>query len=339
MLVEFRVKNFGCLRDEQVLSLVPASDDQSLWDNNTFDTGVRTVPRLLRTAVLYGPNAGGKSTVLRALRTMLDMVVLSAGIETNRLPFPAPFLLDDVSLNAPTAFEISFLQEGRRYQYGFSCQGRRILEEYLFEYKSDRPTTLFNRHYDKENDKDVYAFGKSLRGPKRVWQDATQGSALFLSRAAQLNSEQLSPLWRKTFRSSRVYDKFSILSPNLFIEQILGNAKLKENICNFIRSVDIDIKDLEIKKNYIDKTYVLSFTHSTRHGDITLPSWAESDGTMRLLSCLAPLLQALGQGGILAIDELHASLHPLIVRRIVDLFHSPKSNPHGAQLIFTTQDP
>ena len=91
MLVEFRVKNFGCLRDEQVLSLVPASDDQSLWENNTFDTGVRTVPRLLRTAVLYGPNAGGKSTVLRALQTMLDMVVLSAGIETNSPPFLFPF--------------------------------------------------------------------------------------------------------------------------------------------------------------------------------------------------------------------------------------------------------
>ena len=58
MLIEFRVKNFGCLRDEQVLSLVPASDDKTLLENNTFETGVPFVPRLLRTAVIYGPNAG-----------------------------------------------------------------------------------------------------------------------------------------------------------------------------------------------------------------------------------------------------------------------------------------
>lgn len=197
MLIEFRVKNFGCLRDEQVLSLVPASDDQTLLENNTFDTGVPTVPRLLRTAVIYGPNAGGKSTVLRAFQTMLDMVILSAGIETNRNIFPVPFLLNDVSLKDPTAFEVNFLHEGRRYQYGFSCQEKRILEEYLFEYNSSRPTTLFNRYYDKEKNKDIYSFSKSLRGPKHLWRDATQESVLFLSRAAQLNSEQLSPLLKK----------------------------------------------------------------------------------------------------------------------------------------------
>lgn len=55
MLIEFRVKNYGCLRDEQALSFVPASNDPTLLESNTFETGVPSVPRLLRTAVLYGP--------------------------------------------------------------------------------------------------------------------------------------------------------------------------------------------------------------------------------------------------------------------------------------------
>ena len=347
MLIEFRVKNFGCLRDEQVLSLVPASDDQTLLENNTFDTGVPTVPRLLRTAVIYGPNAGGKSTVLRAFQTMLDMVILSAGIETNRNIFPVPFLLNDVSLKDPTAFEVNFLHEGRRYQYGFSCQEKRILEEYLFEYNSSRPTTLFNRYYDKEKNKDIYSFSKSLRGPKHLWRDATQESVLFLSRAAQLNSEQLSPLLKKNFYEPLVYNKFVDLSLDLFLEEIINNPILKENICSFIRSVDINIKDIKIQKNFVEQTsdknniknkYLLYFVHTANYGDVTLPAWAESDGTMQLLYYLTPMLDTLARGGVLAIDELDASLHPLLVRRVVELFQYPKTNPNGAQLIFTTHD-
>lgn len=347
MLIEFRVKNFGCLRDEQVLSLVPASDDQSLLENNTFDTGVPAVPRLLRTAVIYGPNAGGKSTVLRALQTMFIMVGYSAGIEINEKLFPIPFLLDDVSREKPTAFEINFLHESRRYQYGFSCQKDRILEEYLFEYNSSRPTTLFNRHYDKENNKYIYTFSKSLRGPKNIWRDATQGSVLFLSRAAQLNSEQLFPIWKKNFSLPLVFNKF--LSPpfDIFIKQIFDNTLLKKNVCNFIQSADINIKDINIQeklieqnnnKNNVENRYFLSFIHTTKHGNIALPAWAESDGTMQLLYYIIPLLKMLDLGSILAIDELDASLHPLMMRRIVELLQSPKTNPNGTQLIFTTHD-
>ena len=112
MLIEFRVKNYGCLRDEQALSFVPDSNDPTLLESNTFETGVPSVPRLLRTAVIYGPNAGGKSTVLRAFQTMTDMVAASSFIET-RGKFPIPFLLDSVSREEPTAFEASFLHEGQ----------------------------------------------------------------------------------------------------------------------------------------------------------------------------------------------------------------------------------
>ena len=345
MLIEFRVKNFGCLRDEQVLSLVPASDDKTLLENNTFETGVPFVPRLLRTAVIYGPNAGGKSTVLRALQTMFNMVISSASIETNGKIFPIPFLLDDVSRKAPTAFEVSFLHEGRRYQYGFSCQEDRILEEYLFEYKSSRPTTLFNRCYDREDDKYIYTFTKSLRGAKKVWRDATQRDVLFFSRAAQLNSEQLFPLFKDIFISLFVFNKFLRIPFNIFLKQIFNNTTLKENICNFIKSTDINIKDIVIQEELTEqnsdnteKSYFLSFVHTTEYGEVSLPAWAESDGTMQLFYYLTPLLDIIDLGGVLAIDELDASLHPLMVRHIVELFQSPKTNPKGAQLIFTTHD-
>lgn len=348
MLIEFRVKNFGCLRDEQALSFVPDSDDPTLLESNTFETGVPSVPRLLRTAVIFGPNAGGKSTVLRAFQTMRDLVVASSFIET-RGKFPVPFLLDTVSCEEPTAFEASFLHEGHFYQYGFSCLKGRILEEYLFEYRTSRRTTLFERRYDREGDRNVYTFGKSLRGPKNVWKNATQGNFLFLPRAVQLNSKQLRPLWERNFSQYRVFNRLVRPPINVFLKQTCDKASLKANICSFLRSADMDIRDIVIQENVFvpesDKDrYSLSFIHETAHGDVAvaLPASAESDGTIRLLYCLVPLLQALEQGSVIAIDELDTSLHPLLVRHIIEVFHSPNNNParsgNAAQLVFTTHD-
>lgn len=324
MLIEFRVKNFGCLREEQALSFVPDSDDPTLLESNTFETGVPSVPRLLRTAVIYGPNAGGKSTVLRAFQAMRDLVVASSFIET-RGKFPVPFLLDTVSCEEPTTFEASFLHEGHFFQYGFSCLKGRILEEYLFEYRTSRRTRLFERRYDRESDRDVYSFGKTLRGPKNVWRNATQGSFLFLPRAVQLNSAQLRPLWEGNFSQYRVFNRLVRPPINVFLKQIRDNASLKANICSFLRSADMDIRDIEIQENVFvpesnEARYSLSFVHETAHGDVALPASAESDGAIRLLCCLVPLLQALEQGGVIAIDELDTSLHPLIVRHIVEVF-------------------
>ena len=107
------------------------------------------------------------------------------------------------------------------------------------------------------------------------------------------------------------------------------------------------VRDIEIQENLFvpesdQDRYSLSFIHETAHGVVALPASAESDGMMRLLYYLVPLLQALELGGVIAIDELDASLHPLLVRHIVEVFHSPNNNSakagNAAQLIFTTHD-
>lgn len=277
---------------------------------------------------------------------MRDLIVASSFIETKG-KFPVPFLLDTVSREEPTAFEASFLHEGQHYQYGFSCLKGRIIEEYLFAYRTSRRTTLFERCYDRESDRDVYTFGKTLRGPKNLWRNATQGSVLFFPRAVQLNSAQLRPLWERNFSRILVFNRLVRSSINVFLKQIRGNASLKANICSFLRSADMDIRDIEIQENVFvpesDKDrYSLSFIHEAAHGDVALPASAESDGTMRLLYYLVPLLQALELGGVVAIDELDTSLHPLLVRRIVEVFQSPRNNParsgNPLQLVFTTHD-
>lgn len=107
MLVEFRVKNYGCFRDEQVLSFVPVRE-KSLQEENIYKTGCTAIQDLLLVAVIYGANSGGKSTLLSALQSMLEISSFAEESETTyRIPVK-PFLFDEESRKNPTEFEIFF---------------------------------------------------------------------------------------------------------------------------------------------------------------------------------------------------------------------------------------
>lgn len=342
MLIEFRVRNYCCLRDEQVLSFVP-TDDKTLEECNVYETGVPSVPRLLRTAAIFGPNAGGKSTVLRAFQVMLRMINLSATSTDKSAINLIPFKLDKKSSEEPTSFEVSFLHDGRRYQYGFSCTPERIYEEYLFVYATSRPKMLFQRTYDPETNQEEYSFGKALQGRKNIWREATQENVLFLSRAAQLNSEQLSSICEKFFLKTIVFNSEYKIPVHLCYEKLRTDEILHAKVKNFLVAADISIKDFRVEKNLSSENelginYRLSFIHGSDNGDIAFSWRMESKGTIQLFDYLTPLFQALDRKEVIAIDELDSSLHPLLVRRIVEMFQSQESNPHGAQLMFTTHD-
>ena len=347
MLVEFRVKNFGCLRDEQVLSFVPVKDT-TLQDTNIYNTGALSESQLLRTAVIYGANAGGKSTLLLALQTMLFLSSFQSSFDINKLLKVSitPFLLDKKTRNEPTEFEISFLHDNKKYQYGFTCVTDKIYDEYLFYYENIRRRTLFIREYDKYNKKYNYKFGKELRGAKKIWCDATNEKTTFLCFAGQLNNKQLVSIWSKLTSLAVVLTKKNKPDIDSVNKEIYEKIQIQKKICSFLSAADISIKDIEIRKNQIDngdidqdkESYSLLFKHANNDEEIKLPAEKESDGTIQLYTYLPNILNALEKGNLLVIDELDSSLHPLIVQRIVYIFQSPQINTHGAQLLFTTHD-
>ena len=129
MLIEFRVKNFRSLRDEQALSLV-ASKDKTLLSSNALETGVKAAPAVLRSTAIYGANASGKSNLIKALQYMRAVVAESATvIQPGQTYNLHPFRLDPTSVTEPTEFELTFLIDGVRYQYGFAMTQARIVNE------------------------------------------------------------------------------------------------------------------------------------------------------------------------------------------------------------------
>lgn len=357
MLIEFRVKNFRSLRDEQVLSLV-ASKDKTMQDTHTQATGISAAPSLLRSAVVYGANASGKSNLIKALQYMRGVVIESAtAIQPGQTFAVQPFRLDADSVNQPSEFEVTFLLDGVRYQYGFGMTAQRIVSEHLLVYKAFKPQRWFTRRFDSETGKDVYEFSPSLRGPKNLWEGATRPNALFLSMAVQLNSDPLRPLFDWFLSRLVIFNEQAQLSPQMSI-QMLQQAEGRKEICNFLSSADISIADIDVEMRKVPgqavhfdlvagKTEVrseemeehkLRFHHVTEQGNAVFELMDESSGTRNLLYLAGPVLDILSKGLTLVIDELDTSLHTLLVRELVRLFHRPEINTGGAQLIFTTHD-
>ena len=150
MLVEFKVGNYRSFREEQTLSLV-ASHDTKLPSNYIDQDKLR----LLKEVGIYGPNASGKSNLIRALGTMQQIITKQVG-HREKLPV-TPFKLDDKYNNKPSSFEVTFYHKDVRYQYGFTATSERIYDEWLYAYpknrKRDIAQTWFERKFEKRKRK------------------------------------------------------------------------------------------------------------------------------------------------------------------------------------------
>ena len=357
MLVEFRIKNFRSLREEQVLSLV-ASKDKTLQDTHTLSSGIKATPRLLCSAAIYGANASGKSNLIKALQCMRSLVVESATvIQPGQIFTVQPFRLDGHSADQPIEFEVTFILNDIRYQYGFAMNSQRIIREHLLVYKAFKPQRWFERYFDKDTDKDIYDFGPGFKGTKNLWEQATRPNALFLSMAAQLNSEALRPIFDWFANKLIIFNEQSQLNPLMSI-QMLKQEHGRKQICDFLSAADISIADIEVitqkvpadsvhfdlvagksevRREEVEETR-LRFSHVTKQGRAKFELMDESSGTRNLLFLAGPMLDILNKGLTLIIDELDTSLHTLLVRELVNLFHLPDVNIGGAQLIFSTHD-
>ncbi|MFY4690255.1 AAA family ATPase [Campylobacter jejuni] len=361
MLIEFRVENFLSIQDEQVLSMVASSDNTFLTSHTNNDKKLK----LLKSSVLYGANASGKSNIIKALAIMKKIVISSAnGQRGDKLPI-IPFLLGNED-NKPTKFEIIFIQNDTKYQYGFILNSEKILEEWLLVFgKSNRAQKWFERIYNEKEEKYNYSFGAKFLGSKQLWENSTRDNALFLSVAIQLNNEQLKPVFDFFLKYIRVTCTDSWNDGQEVTIDILRQDKQK--IIHYLKQADLDIEDIIIEEKEIDKTSLMQENipqeikqmmqtdlekgarlkktdiktiHTNQQGKQILFDMLalESQGTRKFFELIGPWIEALDQGYTIVVDELNTHLHPLMTKFLVNLFHNKDLNKSNAQLIFTTHD-
>ncbi|MER7001690.1 ATP-binding protein [Dactylosporangium sp. NPDC000555] len=364
MLLSFRFANHRSFLDEQHLNLTPMytrSDEQVIADEAVPVVGI------------FGANASGKSNALHALAFMRRMAIDSDRAvepELNLIDREC-FHLDPVAQDNPSRYVVDLSINGVRHTYGFTINDECILEEWLYYYPLKKRRRVFEREGDE------YSWGDESRKQTDLERisSITAPTALFLSTVARFSRrgvisdgpepQPLHDTYRWFFRTrarSRPGGRPMHVLGRVFPE----SEENRRIIIDLLRAADIGILDVLVYQPTEQETLFdledydgvsrtstrtqrlsavpprnrkrLFFSHRGPNGPGLIPIEQESTGTQQLLDLSIDAAVILKDGGTMTVDEIDASLHPMLTAKLIGLFKSKSTNPHQSQLIFTSHD-
>lgn len=334
MLVNFTVGNFLSFREKKTLSLEAAPIKDS--GSQIIEVGRL---QLLPSAALYGANSSGKSNFLHALGALSVMVNKSSSSSSiTRLPV-IPFLLDASSEKEPSFFEIEVITPSLyHYRYGYECTQEIIVREWLYRIGSRSEKNLFIREGENIGVSSSFNEGKGL-------EERTRSNALFLSVCDAFNG----PIAKELVHSI-VIPPLPDNPQELFDAQLAFIQAAKEvyseDVIKVFKNLDFGFTSFEIPSSVEEAKAVKAWTMHNVYDDnghvigskrFSLKT-SESAGTNRLFDIIYLIMSALSEGSPLVVDEVDRAMHPLITKYVIGLFNNARTNPKGAQLIFTTHD-
>ncbi len=360
MILSFKIENFRSIRDTVSIDLTIEKrlKEEDLPENSFIQNDAE----ILKSLLLYGRNASGKSNILLALNALNYLIENSDKFKHDEKIDPyEPFMFDKHNLNEPVRFEIDFIsvKSKTKYKYILAYNATEIINEALYIYPEGVRAKLYERVKSK------ITYGDYYKGTKKKIEDDLLPNQLFLSKSATSKVKYLDDcylffskyLYISTIHDTE-YDKSII---RVFSELLKNDENLKQNLLELLKSSDTSINDFKIienekeikfsgtfpddlKKQILEKyKYEVLTSHTLFEkgkdiGQTTLDLENESFGTKKLFAIGGLILNTLNDGGIIVIDELDKGLHPLISKLIIKLFNSKKNNPNNAQLIFATHD-
>jgi AAA15 family ATPase/GTPase len=359
MIIKLSVTNFKIFRNKAELSFIASNYDKTREEENLYSCDAFDF-NLLKSAVVYGANASGKSKLMEALLFMRRFVLSSSRESQKGESIKVePFLLSTETNNKPSEFEIIFIHNKQLFRYGFEVDKNKVISEWLFFRPLTKEIELFVRdgqHFDVHERKFAKGFKLAKAGMIRE-------NALMLSVAAQFNEEIAGSVveWFKRFKiisalQSQGYKGYSVGS--------LQDHSKKPKMLDMLQKADLNISDIYLEPidkahlpkklssdllNKFEKEKAEVFALNTVHkvfdgaGNITNQVILnmdddESSGTNQFFALTGPIIDVIENGYVLAVDELDSKLHPNLVLKIIEIFNSSELNPKNAQLIFNTHD-
>ncbi len=320
--------------------------------------------KALRSAVIYGPNASGKSNLIRAFRAIIYLVEKSAEFSPGKeiLPYE-PHRLDKKSASSPVYFELEFIADNKKkYLFIVSFSRDEILREEAYTFQKGQKALIYSR-----KNKGV-TYGDYYKGERKSLEKKLLPNQLLISKAVLDNNELLTPIyhffkyemmvisWLYDYQQNRVQQLFAKRLANE--EDLNFNKRFNTLICaldtgivevksheepwdavSFPDNVPTEVQDkLKNDYKYNIKASHKVFDNGVDNGTVPFDKEDESQGTRNLFSIAGLILDALEFGSTLVVDEFDNNLHPHITKVLVQLFHNPKINTNNAQLIFATHD-
>lgn len=330
MLCQFGFKNFKSYKNETIFDF--QAGELSEFKESLIEDDKATP--LLPVSVVYGPNGGGKTTLLQALSCLITMVVFPIHeLKKNRMNLIVqqrvncePFLYDEKSKNEPTEFNLYFRKNNNEYRYYVAIKNDIVVSESLFRrgIGAKKTAVIFTR---EENNIDL---GASI-GKSGINTDVNP-KMLFLSFLAINYNIPVIVEVQEWFESCVIRNYANpITDLKIMINE---NESFKKPFLNLLNEMGIDVCDYRYDSEKED----FLLTRKVNNVDYSLSLSKESAGTRKLFGSLPILMIALQTGRLAIIDELDAKLHPKLLRYIISLFTDPKINKFGAQLLFTSHD-
>lgn len=353
MLLKFKVENFRSYAEAAELSLARGTKQRAATDDARVVRCTPNGPDVLRAAAIFGPNAGGKSNLLKAI-LMLQRAVLRSAAEDDVLT-TSTFATADFATK-PIQFEIEFVASECHFRYSFEVARGKVLFESLFHKPVGSRAlaiALFQRTDKASDHAAAIEYSSELKDHADIdqWRRNTRPHQLFLSQSQNLSAAPFLASAFAWFRSTLVYITTSSEDDGWYTRKRMGDGAFKRRMVNELIAADLGITDVEMLRtelpyaeDIIDGKVVvrslgntrLQFVHAPFSGStFNLDLKDESDGTKYFFSLLGPLDDVIQNDRILLVDELDRSLHPLLVRRIVRAFSQGQSR---SQLVFTTHD-
>lgn len=348
MIIEFKIENFRSIKKEVVLSML-ATKDKTL-DNNLI-SNILKEDNLLKSAVIYGANASGKTNVLLALNFFKALVLNSHNHQKGQGIKFTPFKLDEKYLKKPTKFQIVFIKKGIKYDYSVSFDKEKIIDEALYYYPNNKKATIFERTKTTE-----FKFTNEEKDQKFIAK-RTLENVLYLSKSVQENLSLTTPAFEWFSQELQFVGPYEpVISEEFTINILNSDKKLKELVLKALLEADVGIEDVnavvkklddlpagippEIKNLITNQKGAFKQNEiKTMHKGVAFDFYSEeSEGTKRMFSLIGHWIDALRNGKILVIDELDTKLHHLLNVFLINLFHDPTQNKNNAQLIFTTHN-
>ena len=371
MLLYFKVKNYRSIRDEAVLDMEAAGLHDAA--KNLLPFGRK---EYLPAVAIYGKNGGGKSNLIRSMWLAVQFICNAQKTQTENEPVPVrPFMLNDHSVNEPTAFEFAYVQNGAKYVYGFSATRTHIVSEYLKAWPKGREKNIFLRHgqsfiFPKDNEKKR----------KELIKEAVGKNQLFFAISCTMNYKPCIEAM-KWFREKIVFSRdFTDINRNLI--DYREDETMLQAIVSAAKKADVGIEDIqfEIDQQTLDlqsqnipgqmrgmiaalrafcealqqngneaevslnmgklksTTYHTGLNCEGKASRYELTLSDESDGTRRLMTLAPAIERTLKEGGTLVVDELEREMHLMLIEYVLGRYQEKRNNPAHAQLIFTTHD-
>lgn len=365
MLLQFSVKNFKTFKDKASLNLVASNYDKDTREFDNIYNDDKFGIRLLKSAVVYGSNASGKSKFFEALSFMKYFVISSSkesqkGDEIDT----EPFKLSSESENSPSEFEVIFTHNNVMFRYGFEVDKKNVISEWLYYKPKTKEIELFYRDGENfETHSRNFTKGKTV-----IKEGLVRNNALLLSVSAQFNDKTSIEVidWFKELKTISGLNESGYRG---FTLSKTDDPNQKANILNLLKAADLGIQDIKLEKvdvanlpkdmpkelkdriikevNDEKKEFLSDILTSHKKFDsnkkvIEFVNFSldddESSGTRKFFALTGPILDVLENGYTLIVDELDSKLHPNLVCKIVSLFNSKELNKKNAQLIFNTHD-